>query len=123
MLKLLRGEVQEVERGNVKMTVRVVDTVLQSAISGMLVKRSAEAHAELTMYMLRHCIEKLSVGGVDYDPVDLATSPDGKSKTGKMDMTDEATRTFFFAISGMVNTVIFSSNEEEKKSEQPQPLG
>lgn len=105
-MKLLKGQTETIERDGIKLEVKVIDTATQAVISDLSMSSSIEGRIKMIGYMLRNVVESVSIGGVEYAPLDLAT---------KADISDAETLGAMLNIGGMVISVAFPSGEEEKK--------
>ncbi len=113
-MKLLKGQVETIERDGIKLEVRVIDTATQAIISDLSLNNSIEGRIRMVGYMLRNVIETITHKGVVYDPKYLASNAD---------ISDSDTLSSILNIGGMVISVAFPSSEEEKKLQRQQPRG
>ena len=105
-MKLLKGQTEIVEDDGIKISVKVIDTATQAAITDMSAVPSIEGRIRMIGYMLRNIIESVEIKGEKYTPNDLAT---------KADISDDDTLTTFLKIGNMVMGVVYPSSAEEKK--------
>lgn len=105
-MKLLNDERINLEDGEVKLAMRPVTTSQQARLAELAVRVGITARIEQASYCLKSCIEKISVAGVDYDPVKLA---DGA------DISDDDTLAVMLKLGRMVADSAFARDEDLKK--------
>jgi len=105
-MKLLRGQVETVIDGDYTVTVSVVTTSKQAQLMDLALIKGAEGRISCINYMLRNCIDSVSIGDESFDPIDISE---------KADISDQETLKSILKIGEMAESVIFLSEEERKK--------
>jgi len=105
-MKLLKGQSELVEKDGIRIDVKVMDTVMQATIASMSVVGGLDGAIKLSGYILRNCVDSISIDGVDYDPNVLTT---------KADISDAKTRQTLLSMNRLVIGVAFPTADEEKK--------
>ena len=105
-MKLLKGQVDVVERDGIKIEVKVIDTATQAVLSDLSMSNSIEGRIRMIGYMLKNIIQSVEIEGAKFDPKELAA---------KADISDPDTLTAMLNIGGMVIKSAFPSQDEEKK--------
>ena len=105
-MKLLLGQEEHIEDGGIVLDIAVVNTATQARMSDLSLDNTIEGRIKLVGYMLRNVITAVTVDGVNYVPIELAT---------KADISDPATLRTFMKIGAMVIKVSFPSAAQVKK--------
>ena len=105
-MKFLKGQTEVVERDNIKLGLKVMDTTMQAEITEMSRGEKINDKIKMVGYMLTNCISTVSIDGIEYNPEYLRRSAD---------ISDLDTLRIMMKISGMVIDAAYSSVEDVKK--------
>jgi len=105
-MKLLNDERINLEDGEVKLTMRPVTTSQQARLGDLNLQSGIEARIDLAKYCLTTCIEKISISGATYDPLQMAE---------KADLSDKDTMAMMVKLGQMVTIASFAIGEDLKK--------
>ena len=105
-MKLLKGQSETVEDGNIKLEVGVIDTTTQAILRDLSRVTSEEGRIRMIAWMLRTFITKVEIDGKEYKPDDVAS---------KFDINDTDTMTAIMTIGVMAFKAALPSEEVEKK--------
>ena len=106
MIKLLRGQTEEVENDGVKLSMKVISSAQQARLMDLSGDRSVEGDMKVVTYYLRNCIESIEIGGKEYDTNVLIECAD---------LSDESTVKTMLNIRKMCDGLAFVGVEQVKK--------
>ena len=104
-MKLLKGEEIVLEEGSVKATLNPITTTIQAGLMG-LPQDGAKNKIAVAQWALRNMFIKLEIGGVAYDPIELADHADLKDRDTIRNMV---------ALGGLAQNAAFVDPETTKK--------
>ena len=106
MIKLLRGQTEEIENDGVKISMRVISSAQQARIMDLAGDASIEGDMKVVAYYLRNCIESIEIGDKKYDTDVLIECAD---------LSDEDTVKTMLNIRKMCDGLTFVGTEQVKK--------
>ena len=106
MIKLLRGQTEEIESEGVKLSLKVISSGQQAKLMDLSGDQSVEGQLKVTTYYLRNCIESIEIGGKEYDTEVLIECAD---------MSDEETVKTMLNIRKMCDGLAFVGVAQVKK--------
>jgi len=105
-MKLLNGQVETVTDGDISVSVSVISTAKQARLMDLALIKGAEGRICFVNYLLRECIDSISISGEDFDPVELSE---------KADISDQETLKALLKIGEIAEGVVFPAPDTEKK--------
>lgn len=105
-MKFLKDERIEREDGEVKLTIKPVTTSQQARLMELGSLAGPSPRIELTRWCLKNLVEKVSIGGAEFDPAQLA---DGA------DLSDQDTYLVMLKIGALVCNASVPSGDDVKK--------
>lgn len=105
-MKLLKGQTEVIETENLKISVKVIDTATQAAISDLASDSTIQGRIKMVGFILRNVVSDIEIDGTKYDPKELSA---------KADISDTETLITMLSIGSEVIKVCFPSGESEKK--------
>ena len=106
MIKLLRGQSEEIEKDGVKLTLSVISTAQQARLMDLSADQSIDGQMKVVAYYLRNCIESIEIGGKEYDTAVLIESAD---------LSDKETIKVMICIRKMCDELAFVNTAQVKK--------
>lgn len=106
MIKLLRGQTEEVEDDGVKLTISVITSAQQAKLMDLSGDQTIEGQMKVVAYYLRNCIDFIEIDGQEYDTDTLIKSAD---------LSDAETIKVMLKIRKMSDEVAFVSTAQVKK--------